>query len=167
MLHLPKSTAIPAIHLLIGIPPVEALHDIRTLNLFRNIIATDIVNPPALFMKELITRQLAMKGNESTSWTSHIQHLLKRYSLPLPSWLLSNPPTKREWKKTVNKAVFSMFEELQKQASSKSSLGLLKVDVCFTNEPHPIWRNLSNPMAIKKATIKAMLLVQRYPLTTC
>ena len=31
---------------------------------------------------------------------------------------------------------------------------------------HPTWRDLGCPLAIEQATVKALLLVQRYPLTT-
>ena len=43
--HLPQSTAVPAIYLLTGIPPVEATIHIRTLCLFRNILDADENSP--------------------------------------------------------------------------------------------------------------------------
>ena len=59
--HLPKSTAIPTIHLLSGSPPFEALLHICILLLFRTIADADLSIPPARYMKELIASQLAMK----------------------------------------------------------------------------------------------------------
>ena len=75
MQHMPKSTAIPAIHLMIGILPTKAMLDIRTLSFLRNILAVDVPSPPALFIRELITRQLAMKDSESSGWSAHVRSL--------------------------------------------------------------------------------------------
>ncbi len=68
--HIPKSTAIPAIHLLIAIPPLEAIIDIKSLSFFRNVVVTDIPSPPSLLIKEIIVRQVAMKDMSSNSWTT-------------------------------------------------------------------------------------------------
>ncbi len=54
---LPESTAIPALHLLIGLPPATALIHIRALSLFRNVIAADLATPPSTYIKEVISRQ--------------------------------------------------------------------------------------------------------------
>ena len=42
----------------------------------------------------------------------------------------------------------------------------LNLDKCSTIVLHPTWQNLTCPLTIKKATVKALLLVGRYPLTT-
>ena len=41
------------------------------------------------------------------------------------------------------------------------------MDNCDLLDLHPVWRGLDNPLDVRKAVIKALLLVQRYPLTTC
>ena len=63
-IHLPKSTAMPAVYLLLGTLPIQAQLDIRTLLLIRKIMAAEAENPPALY-RNLINRQLAMKDVNS------------------------------------------------------------------------------------------------------
>ena len=55
---------------------------------------------------------------------------------------------------------------LREEARDKSSLQFLNLESCSTDSVHPVWQNLSCPLAIKKATVKAMLLTKRYPLST-
>jgi hypothetical protein len=47
-----------------------------------------------------------------------------------------------------------------------STLEFLNLDKCDVNQKHPVWKDLNSPLDIRKATIKALLLVKRYPLTT-
>ena len=47
------------------------------------------------------------------------------------------------------------------------SLKYLRIDACSTNAIHPIWQDLTCSLSVRKASIKAQLLTQRYPLTTC
>ena len=58
-------------------------------------------------------------------------------------------------------------EQLVNEARDMSSLSYLKLDDCATNIMHPIWHDLQNPLDIRQATVKAQLMVRRYPLTTC
>ena len=166
--HLPNSTAIPAIHLLSGILPASALIDIRILTLFHKIIALETPSQPSVFMKQFIERQLAMKNHESTSWAAHVKELLRKYKLPPVHNLLADPPGKSAWKSKLNKAVHaSWINALKEEAEEMSSLCYLNISACSTNTVHPVWTGLSCPLSIKKATIKALLLTQRYPLSTC
>ena len=54
---------------------------------------------------------------------------------------------------------------LQQEAIEKSSLQFLMTDLCAIGYIHPIWED-RNAIAIDKATVKAQLLVRRYPLAT-
>ena len=45
------STATSAVHLLIGVPPIQAILDIQALKLFRNIVAADSNAPPVAYRK--------------------------------------------------------------------------------------------------------------------
>ena len=166
--HLPKSTAIPALHLLLGVPPVEALIDLQVLSLLRNIIAIDTPSPPSVFMKQLLERQLALKDLTSSSWAAHAKLLLIKYGLPPVQNLLENPPAKPTWKSMIREAVHKKWTEaLQMEAAEKSSMSLINIEACSTRVMHPVWLNITCPLAVKKATVKAMLLTQRYRLTTC
>jgi hypothetical protein len=164
--HLPQSTAVPAIHLLSGVEPIEALVDRRVLTLFRNIIAADAKTPPAIYIREIISRQLAVSDMDTESWTSNVRRTLAKYSLPSAFALLQDPPTKLRWKQMVKRAVCDEWcRKLQEEANNKSSLQLLNIDRCELGRVHPVWENL-NAMEIDKATVKAQLLVKRYPLAT-
>jgi hypothetical protein len=165
--HLPQSTATPALYLLMGILPVEALVDIQILTFFRNIASPDENSPPAVFVRDMLVRQLAMKDCTSSSWAMQLRSTLHRYQLPPAHVILQNTPTKAAWKRQVKAAVHDTWtRKLRSEASDKSSLQLLNVESCTTDQMHPVWQDLGNPLAIRKATVKAQLLVQRYPLTT-
>ena len=162
--HLPQSTAMPAIYLLLGTPPIEAQLHIRTLGLFGNIISED---NSSLLIKDLIGRQLGMKGAESNSWTAHVKSLLRRYGLPSAYDLYACPPKKAVWKETVKSVIYQHWtEKLAEVANSKRSLSMLNADECALGKTHPVWCNLGDSMSVQKATTKALLLVQRYPLAT-
>ena len=80
--HLPKSTAIPAVHL-----QIQAQMDIltlQTLMLFRTIINAEAENPYALYIRGLINRQLATKDANSSRWTAYVIFSLHppRYNSP-------------------------------------------------------------------------------------
>ena len=113
---LPDSSANPAIYLLIGILPVEAMIHVRALTLFRSILAAETPSPPAMFIKELILRQLAMKDNTSKSWTVYIKQLLQRYNLPEPSLLTKETPTKKKWSKMVKTSVTESWKRILAEA---------------------------------------------------
>jgi hypothetical protein len=165
--HLPRSTAIPALYLLLGVLPIKALVHIQTLSLFGNIISASVNNPPALYIKDLVIRQLAVKELESSSWASQIRRLLVKYDLPPASSMLSNPPAKAHWKAVVKAAVHRYWTKQTREAAhDRSTLQYLCVDLCSTEQTHPVWQNLNDPLTIRKATVKALLLVQRYPLAS-
>ena len=42
----------------------------------------------------------------------------------------------------------------------------LNLKQCRTSKMHPVWQGLANPLDVRKATVRALLLVRRYPLTT-
>ena len=165
--HLPTSTGIPALYLMLGVPPVEALLHIRTLTFFRSAMAADAETPPAIYMQELLQRQLAVKDATSASWINHIKQLLRRYHLPSAYDITANPPPKKVWKDMVKRAVLDEWTaDLQEQASLMPTLQHLNINQCSLTKTHPIWHDLSSEHHVMKATVKALLLVSRYPLST-
>ena len=165
--HLPQSTAIPAIHLLLGIGTVEMMIDIKVLKLFRNIAAADPKSPPALFIQEFIRRQLAVTAPESKCWTRRAEKALAKYQLPSPYSLFENPPKKLAWKRRVKTAVQeSWTDKLIADAEDMSSLEYLNLDACEIGSLHPTWQEVNNQLDIQKATVKTQLLIKRYPLAT-
>ena len=165
--HLPQSTAVPAIHLLTGMPPMEAIIDIKTLCFFRNIADCNHASPPSKFINELIWRQLAMKQGDSASWAVHVKEITRKYSLPTAHEVFMNPPRKQAWKSMVKEAVYRYWtERLQDQAQQMTTLQLLNIQSCVMGRLHSVWSDLPNPLAVQKATTKALLLVMRYPIAS-
>ena len=165
--HFPKCTALPAIYLLMGVAPMEALLDIRILCLFHSIVSGNKSCPPGAYMQELVSHQLAMKDLESSSWTTQVRKLLTKYGLPPASELLEYPPTKATWKTTVKAAVHDWWtKSLCAEAQQKSTLKYLLLSECRTDKIHSVWKDLHSPLSIQQATVHALLLIQRYPLTT-
>ena len=165
--HLPKSTANAAVHLLIGIPPAEALLHIKVLTTVRDIAAAKDETLPAVHLRNIMTRQAAMKDAKSASWTSFVKKILRRYNLPTLYHILEKPPKKKEWKKRVKIIVNAAWTTtLCEEAEGKRSLNMLEKNNCIIGELHPTWKHISNTLEIQQATIRARLLVQRYPLAS-
>jgi hypothetical protein len=165
--HLPVSTAKVALHLISGVLPITAALNIQALTLFRNIIAGDSKAPPAEYTRELILRQLAIKGLDQASWVSHIRRLLHMYELPTAYELNLCTPGKHKWKHVVKNAVLKFHhQELVREAMEKTTLMNMNICSYKPGELHPLWKDLFAPIEIRMATVVAQLLVGRYPLTT-
>ena len=102
-----------------------------------------------------MVQQLAMEDNPSCCWAGRMRLLTEKYSLPSLSTLLEAAPSKEELKKLVHSAVMqSWTTNLQEDAKSKTLLSLLGIERCCTNQRHPIWADIENPLI-------------SYPVTTC
>ena len=158
---LPDSTAKPAIYLLLGSLPSQAMLHQKTLTLF---IA--ILNRPGTPEQQIITRQLLMKDSTSSSWTSKLRLILFKYHLPMALQLTEFPPTKARWKRMVKSAINTHWEnKLKDEAGKKKTLRFLNLQACSIGSTHPVWDTGPDPMQVVMATVKATMLVDRYPLT--
>jgi len=160
--YLPQSTSVPAIHLLFGIPPIEATIHIQILTFLANICRRrDSVE------QYIISRQAVMCEPDEKSWVNQAKKTLRLYNLPSIFTLLECTPSKSQWKTTVKKAVLAVWEKnLKEEAEEKTSLRYLNLSKCSLTRPHPAWgTNLTDPRAIVRATVKIQLLTLRYPLT--
>jgi hypothetical protein len=163
MQHLPKSTATPALYLLLGIPPIEAQLDITTLVYF-----VDIMRRSDSVERAVIERQLVMKSPDSNSWPWYVYNKLKKYNLPSAFSLLKSQPSKPKWRRMVKAAVLTYWENrLKHDATKMSSMGYVNLAICNLSSAHPVWRlGAASSLTVIKATTKAKLLLQRYPLFT-
>ena len=159
--HLPKSTATPAIHLLSGVLPVEAYIHIDTLTFFRSTISR-----AHSIERQLIERQLVMKSIDDSSWVSYVRNMLSMYKLPSAFTLLENPPSKDKWRITVKKSVSSFWKQkLVEEATTKTTLSYINFSACRMDQVHPCWKlGAASNITVLKASNKAKLLTQRYPL---
>ena len=165
--HLPQSSANCALYLLLGALPIEAHIHIKVLNFFRNTIGEEENSPPSEYIRDIVIRQLAMKDDGSSSWVSMVKKLLRTYNLPSAYTLLENTPNKRQWKKTLHGAVWNHWEkEFKEEANTMSTMEFLNVDACQVGKLHPVWKNTVSQLDILKATVKAQLLIKRYPFST-
>ena len=82
IMHLPQSTAIPAISLLLGTLPIQAQLDIKILTLFCSIVSHDNNNPHAEYIRDLVIRQLATTNDDSKSWARNAAKTMSKYNLP-------------------------------------------------------------------------------------
>ena len=159
--HLPKSTAKPAVYLLMGSPPVEAEIHIRTITFF-----TNALRRPESLEYQLIHRQLVMKDSTSNSWVWYANHLLELYGLPSAFKLLCYQPPKDKWRATVKKSVLSEWEvRLKSEARNMKTLCFVNLKACSLSEPHPVWAlGPADVITVVKASTKVKLMTQRYPL---
>jgi hypothetical protein len=158
--HLPDNTATPAIYLLLGCIPLKAQIHVKLLTFFAKILRS-------LESTEynVIRRQLAVKELSSNSWVNQIRHILSKYELPSAYQLLMSPPGKDAWKNTVVEAVATHWmEDLCQQARSMSTLNHLDLNRTQYRKVADVWLHNSDPLDAIMATVKARLLVQRYPL---
>lgn len=158
---LPDSTAKPAIYLLLGCLPAQALLHQKMLSLY-----VSILHRPGTPEYEIIVRQLTIKDLSSSSWTAQLRLVLHKYNLPPALKLVDNPPKKDPWKRSVKSAIWQYWEEkLKKEAREMKSLHFLNLNMCGIGFTHPVWLSGPNPFQVTKAAVRAMLLVGRYPLT--
>ena len=159
---LPKTTASPAIYLLIGMIPIVAQIHIKTICFFLNAISR---RDSTEF--DLLQLQLVMKSESSKSWPWYVNKILKKYNLPSAISFLNFPPGNLVGlKRKVKTIIISYWERhLKFEASQKSTLSYINLDTCSLQSPHPVWKlGPASSFMVTKATIKARLLVQRYPL---
>ena len=158
--HLPESTATPAIYLLLGSITLEGLIHIKMLTFFGSVLRREGSTD-----NQVIKRQLAMKDLTSSSWVVQIRTILHKYQLPSAYKLAQNPPEKLKWKRLVKDTVNAYWTKiLTEKAQSMKTLSLLNIEDCTAGIVHDVWYHTADPLDVQMATIKAKLLVQRYPL---
>ena len=158
---LPDRCANIPVYTLLGAKPIKVVLDIKALSFFGNMIRQkDSIE------HQVIRIQLAVKDEDSTSFTVTIRKILQKYDLPSAYDLIESTPGKEEWKAMVKKATnisyrMEVFEELK----NKTSLKYLALQENPLDEPHPLYKYTgSDPYEIEKAAIKARLLTGTYTL---
>ena len=155
---LPDRTSVAAIHLLIAIPPMEAILDLRIFSLLWR-VAIQQDTP----LNTLASRQLATKGAHSKSWFIHADQRLYKYGLPTLIEIMTSPPTKEAWKNITHKTVYAYWDEkLQSQVRQQSSMRYLDVQECSINRIHAVWRDIGCTREGRRAALRAKLLTGTY-----
>ena len=156
---LPDKTANSISLALLGVLPLDAVVHKNALTTFLNMIRLkgSIENDIAL-------RQIVMKDVKDKSWFMFVREILHMYDLPSIFQLLSNPPSKNEWKRVMNTAVNKAVEEgWQQDVKSKSSLKYVNVDSLKVGRTHHIWSTVRNSIYdSRRAQLKSKLLTGTY-----
>ena len=125
----------------------------------------NILRRPGTIDNQIVIRQLATKTLSSNSWIAQIRMVLHKYQLPSAYSLSENPPQKLNWKRLVHSAVNHYWMKILKEkAHDMKTLDLLNIEACHPGMVHDVWYHNSDPLEAQMATVKARLLVQRYPL---
>ena len=155
---LPDRTATCAVHLLGGIPPVEALLDIQILSLLCR-----ISNQDDSVLQSIGISQLAMKNVNSRSWFVYAARRLSRYSIDALGVLQGQ--LRYQKMKTSITALWT--NRLREDATTKSSLKYMDALNCDLAKPHSVWSATRNIAAERRKSIqKARLLTGSYLLQT-
>ena len=152
---LPKRTAVPALYILLGTLPIQAVIEQKQLSTIPSLAA----NPTIL---EIIIRQVAVKKEGSHSWVVATQKLLHKYNLPNFLEIIGSQTTKQKWKKVVKAAILKYWKEhIEEEADTKSSLKFLNKE--FNSSAHLLWASTSHDCRdVRRANIKARLLCGTY-----
>ncbi len=156
LLGLPDRTAIPALHILTGILPLESIIDQKSITFLHALIKKEGST------RNIIERQYSVKKESSNSWIIYIKKILQKYSLPCISDILESTPTKIQWKHTVKKAIIkNVTEHLKEEAASKSTLRYLN-PTFNVNETHHAVAQPNNPREVTRSNIRIRLLTGTY-----
>ena len=118
---------------------MEAIIHTRALTLFGSISRLE----ESSIEKSLARRQLSVKPYAWNNWFVEIRRLCMKYSLPDPYAVLDNPVSKCQWKRVVQKAIYTYGVDILKQrASLYSSLKCLCVDGYWPGKRHPLIQNV-------------------------
>ena len=120
ILSLPVTVADPAVYILSGIIPIEAVIHKRALVLFGSLCRLDEDSVE----KRVACRQLCVKSFESNSWLTAVRKMFLRYDLPDCWNVVDTPPSKLPWKSLVHKHVNAYLWIDQGQISSVFVLGV-------------------------------------------
>ena len=163
LLGLSKNTPYPAILMITGLAPIQAIVHIKSLNMLWR-ICSDVNS----IEYQIIIRQLAMKSWRSPSWVTYIRHILSRYDLPDIYIMLQSQSSRSRWKMTCETAVHSYWESrLNQQILLYPSLKLMYRDTYRIGKLHTTISTVRpSIMDGRRSPTKLRLLTGTYGLQT-
>ena len=158
ILHLPTRTAIPALHIISSMLPIQGIIEEKTLTFFRSCL----VNPGIL--QDVIIRQHAVKDGKSHSWVVYVEKMLAKYDLPTIMEIFDSSPPKTAWKHLVKLQVHNFWQKyLEETASTMTTLKYLNTTPSFLEAHHAIG-TISNLGMVRRANTKLRLMTGTYTL---
>ena len=158
--RLHKATPEPVVCFLGGSLPLTALLELRQISLFGMVSRLD----QSSILHRHATSTLNEAKPSSRSWFLMVQDLCRKYSLPDPLLLLSNPPTKSSFKRYTKAKIVDFWEsKLRLDAAPLDSLLFFQPQFYSLTKPHPIWTTAgNNPYEAEKACCQARMLSGRF-----
>ncbi|KAK3092357.1 hypothetical protein FSP39_001859 [Pinctada imbricata] len=90
---------------------------------------------------QIIRRQLAVKDENSTSFTITVRKTLQKYQLPDAYSLIEKTPTKSQWKKMIKEATNNIYTaKITEEIKTKSTMKYLGIQKQPLDNPHPIYK---------------------------
>ena len=156
----PTCAASAAVHLLVGILPIEAEIHKRQLSLLYSILRSK--NETVL---EIMNRQSSMPDCSPESYFKKVQDLLELYNLADIPTLQSSLPTKSRWKNTVKRAVNEHWTTiLRTELEQKSTAKFCEKTQLEIGKTHPVWDTEDScNLDVKRSIVKARMLIGLYP----
>lgn len=150
-----QNTAKPAIYILTGAIPLQALIHLKALSLYRA-IASD----PTSVEWKIAERQILMGNKRPKSWFNSVKETLAKYDLPMAYDLLTNPPQKEEWKRTTKKAVLDYWKkDLISRTRGYPSLKYISAEGWCPGTPYYALKDITDsPIDIRRVPTMARIL---------
>ena len=153
------NVADPAVYILNGTLPVEAVLHKRVLTLFENICRL----PQTSIERQLADRQLSVKSYGSHSWFIAVKEIFTKYNLQDPKRSLEDPPSKHKGKRIVNTQVNVYWEDrIKAGAVLYSSLRFLNVNNFKSGMRHPLITSMGNIREVPCIRTKLKLVTNTY-----
>ena len=113
---------------------------------------------------DIALRQIVMKNENDKSWFMFVRGILNLNKLPSIFQLISNTPSKSEWRRllnnTVNQAIESSWDQ---DIKSKTSLKYINTDSLKVGKCHHVWSTVRNSIHDSRgAQLKCRLLTGTY-----
>ena len=158
--RLHKCTPEPVVCFLGGSLPLTALLHLRQFSLLTMIAHLG----PDHILHRIGCSALDSNNLSHHSWFHHIKINCAKYSLPDPLTILTNPPSKESFKRTVKSKVTDFWEKkLRFDASKLLSLEFFQPSYYSLSKPHPIFSSAgANPYEVRKACVQAKMLSGRF-----
>ena len=158
ILKLHDVTAVPAIHLLSGGLPAEAIIHMRQFSLLKMVANLGPSNPLYNIAYHNLTNKVRV------SWFLTLRKTASTYGLPDPLHLLIIPPNKAPFKSLIWSTIISYWtQKFTTKASSMPSLKLMRpLSLTISSGPHPFFTTCSSPHQVWVACIQAKMLAGTY-----
>ncbi len=161
VLSISENTGDAVLPVLTGILPAQAVVEMNALAMFGSICRDE-----RCMERELADRQLSLHSDGS--WFEYMRNITYKLDLPSPEQLLSQPPTKAQWKTMYKKATHKYWlERTLRLIATYPSARYLNATAMQWGTPHPVIRHAPGTKEhVKRCATTLKLLTGSYILQT-